>query len=316
MRWIILNILLLGAGGFIGKNLLIKLAKDKNHMISAVDKRKDYFNDLPIKMLENVNIILSPLDENTDFDKLLNSQDVVIHLVSSNIPSTSNQNITEDIARNLSFSSNLLHSCVENHIKRVVFISSGGTVYGKESSCPLNENMPTNPITSYGLQKLSIEKLLYLYNYIYGMDYKIVRLANPYGPYQRPNGVLGVVTTFVSKALNEETIEVYGDGSVIRDFIYIDDVVNAIIKIMYSNTHEKIYNVGSGVGISINKVINTIENALGKKIDVRYMTGRSVDVPINYLDVSQFEKDFGLISSISLYDGVIKTAQFLGKGAV
>lgn len=148
MRWIILNILLLGAGGFIGKNLLIKLAKDKNHMISAVDKRKDYFNDLPIKMLENVNIILSPLDENTDFDKLLNSQDVVIHLVSSNIPSTSNQNITEDIARNLSFSSNLLHSCVENHIKRVVFISSGGTVYGKESSCPLNENMPTNPITS------------------------------------------------------------------------------------------------------------------------------------------------------------------------
>lgn len=145
-------------------------------------------------------------------------------------------------------------------MKKVVFISSGGTVYGKESSCPLSENTPTNPISSYGVQKITIEKLLYLYNYMYGLDYRIIRLANPYEPYQRPDGVLGAVTTFTYKALKGEKINVYGDGSVIRDFIYIQDAVRAIIKVVNGESEHHVFNLGCGYGTSIKKLLETIEN--------------------------------------------------------
>ena len=127
-----------------------------------------------------------------------------------------------------------LYVCIRCGVKKVVFVSSGGTVYGKEVDCPLKEKTATNPISSYGVQKITIEKLLYLYRYMYGLDYRIIRLANPYGPYQRPNGVLGAVTTFTYKALKGDEITVYGDGSVVRDFIYIDDAIRAIMKIVNS----------------------------------------------------------------------------------
>lgn len=306
-----MNIILLGAAGFIGKNLAIKLSQDNNNFITLVDKEEEYFND--IRFNSNVAIKKSELNDDTDFDSLLRNQDIVFHLVSSNIPTNSNKNIFMDIQNNLVFTSKLLESCIKNSIKKVVFISSGGTVYGKSVTCPLSEEMPTNPITSYGLQKLTIEKLLYLCNYVYGLDYSIIRLANPYGPYQRPNGQLGAVTTFVYKAINNEPIVVYGDGTIIRDFIYIDDAVNAILNIMNYNGINKLFNVGSGSGTSINEILENIKSALGCNINIIYKESRSVDVPVNYLDISRYIKEFGKLNSIDLKEGIVRTAEFLRK---
>lgn len=217
----------------------------------------------------------SSLDENEDFS-ILEGQDIVYHLVSTNVPTTSNQHISQDIKANVLFSSNLFEACVKHGVKKVVFISSGGTVYGKEATCPLSENTPTNPISSYGVQKITIEKLLYLYSYMYGLDYRIIRLANPYGPYQRPNGVLGAVTTFTYKALKGEQIQVYGDGSVIRDFIYIDDAVRAILNIVNGDNKHRTFNLGCGYGTSIKDVLKSIEHALNLKLNILYTESRSV----------------------------------------
>ena len=170
----------------------------------------------------------SDLNDNTDFEKLVEGQEEVYHLLSTTVPSTSNQMIETELRENVLLTVKLLEACVNQGVKKIVFFSSGGTVYGKESACPLNEDTPTNPITSYGIQKITIEKLLYLYSYIYGIDYRIIRLANPYGPYQKPNGVLGAVTTFTYKAIKGEEIQVYGDGSVVRDFIYIEDAIRTL----------------------------------------------------------------------------------------
>lgn len=306
-----MNIILLGAAGFIGKNLALKLSQNNDNIITLVDKEEEYFNDISFN--NNVNVKKSQLNETADFDALLKNQDIVFHLVSSNIPTNSNKNISIDIQNNLNFTSKLLESCIKNSVKKIVFISSGGTVYGKNVVCPINEEMPTDPITSYGLQKLTIEKLLYLYNYVHGLDYSIVRLANPYGPYQRPNGVLGAVTTFVYKAINNEPIVVYGDGSVIRDFIYIDDAVKAIINIMNYNGINKVFNVGSGYGTSINTLLENIKSVLGCNIDIIYKESRAVDVPVNYLDISRYENEFGKLNSITLKKGIVKTAEFLRK---
>lgn len=307
-----MRILLLGAAGFIGTNLTIKLMENKDDVITLVDKSKTFFINPNIVNSSNIVIRESSLDLDMDYS-ILEGQDVVYHLVSSVVPSTSNQHISQDIQMNVLFSSHLFDASVQHGVKKIVFISSGGTVYGKEAACPLPENTPTNPISSYGVQKITIEKLLYLYNYMYGLDYRIIRLSNPYGPYQRPNGVLGAVTTFTYKALKGDEVQVYGDGSVVRDFIYIDDAVRGILNIVNGENKHHTFNLGCGYGTSISEVLKTIEFALGIKMNIVHKNGRAVDVPVNYLDISRYEKYFGELNPLSLEEGIIKTADFMRK---
>ena len=308
-----MNILLLGAAGFIGTNLTIELAKKTEDEITLVDRSKAFFKPIVSMDLKNVHILEADLTVDMDFDSILKDQEVVYHLVSTTVPTTSNQHISQELVSNVIFSANLFEACIRCGVKKVVFVSSGGTVYGKEVDCPLKEKTATNPISSYGVQKITIEKLLYLYRYMYGLDYRIIRLANPYGPYQRPNGVLGAVTTFTYKALKGDEITVYGDGSVVRDFIYIDDAIRAIMKIINGENKHRTFNLGCGYGTSIKQVLETIEKALGIKLNVSYLEGRKVDVPVNYLDISRYEKYYGALNPISLEDGIRKTADFMKK---
>lgn len=308
------NIIILGAAGFIGTNLAIKLAQDKDNKVTVVDSKLEYF-----KPLQNLNLNIeykeSIFDVDTDFSSILKGQDVVYHLISTSMPSTSNNQIANELESNVVLSAKLLDACVKENVKKVVFISSGGTVYGKEVNCPIKEEAPTYPISSYGIQKITIEKLLYLYNYLYNLDYRVVRLANPYGPYQRPNGLLGAVTTFTYKAINNQEISVYGDGSVVRDFIYIDDAIKGIINITNYNGQYKTFNLGSGKGTSIKELLNDIKEALDINLNITYKEARSVDVPINYLDISRYEEACGKLEPLSLKEGIVKTAEFLKESA-
>jgi len=307
-----MNILLFGAAGFIGTNLALKLLEDPDNKITLADVNKDYFHPV-LQNNSNAILVETAIDEQTDFSSLLAGQNVVYHLVSTTVPTTSNQQIADELRANVVMTARLLDACVSCGVGKVVFISSGGTVYGKETACPLCENTPTNPISSYGIQKVTIEKLLYLYNYMHGLDYRVVRLANPYGPYQRPNGVLGAVTTFTYKALRSEPITVFGDGSVIRDFLYIDDAVRGIIQIANSDAPHKTFNLGSGYGTSIRQVLSCIESTLQLPLQIQWLPGRKVDVPVNYLDISRFEQTFGALNAISLEQGILKTADFMKK---
>lgn len=304
-----MKIAILGAAGFIGTNLIISLIRDVSNKILAVDESVLYFGEC-IKA-SNVCLCECSFRPETDFEDLLAGQDIVYHLVSTNNPAYSNLSIGKDIADNVLISVNILEACVKNHIKKVIFISSGGTVYGDKAACPIRENEITNPINTYGIQKLTIEKLFYLYHYMYGLDYTIIRLANPYGPHQRPNGQLGVVTTFVYKAMKNEPLIVYGDGSVIRDYIYIDDAITGIVALSDGKYDEKVFNLGSGKGTSINQVIEVIKKTLHKDIDIRYVEKRAVDVQINVLDVTRYKQIFGINHFITLEEGIGLTAEYL-----
>lgn len=306
-----MNIILLGAAGFIGTNLTLALAKDPQNCITLVDRDRTYFASVEALSLSNVSIAVSDFAADGMFDALLAGQDVVYHLVSTTIPTNSNQQIPQELTANVVFTANLLESCVRCGVKQVVFLSSGGTVYGKETDCPLREETVTYPISSYGLQKITIEKLLHLYHHIHGLDYRIIRLANPYGPYQRPNGQLGAVTTFTYRALRDEPICVYGDGSVVRDFIYIDDAIRGILNIVQGGGSYRTYNLGSGRGTSIRQVIDAIGCVLEKTPVVEYCPGRAVDVPVNYLDISRYEQDFGPLAPVCLEEGIARTVEFM-----
>ncbi len=308
-----MNVLVLGAGGFIGTNLVKKLANIKEvNNIKLIDFDSKYFESIRKFNLKNVEYVSMTYNQiMNDFDDLCKNQDIVFHLISTTIPSTTNQHISEEINTNTIFTTKLCEALAKNSVHKLVYISSGGTVYGDKGDRALDENTKPDPINAYGLQKLISEEVISLYNHLFGFDYNIVRLSNPYGPYQRPNGRLGALTTFTYKAMNDETIHVYGDGSVVRDYIYIEDAITAILNISFSNTKYHIYNIGSGLGISLNQLIKIIEKSINKETSVRYEHERNVDLPVNYLDISRYESEFGKCCVTNIEEGIKLTNDFL-----
>lgn len=306
-----MNISIIGGAGFIGTNLVIELAHKSTNKIRVIDKRDEYFTSLKSFGYSNVTFMTASFDTDADFEHQVENCDVVYHLASTNFPGVSNQQIPEELGTNIVVTAKLLDACIKQNVKKVVFISSGGTVYGKKGQYPIEEDTVTYPISTYGVQKLVIEKLLYLYRYQFGLDYRIIRLANPYGPYQRPDGRLGVVTTFVNRALTDGILQVYGDGSIVRDFIYIDDAVRGIVNITNGENELRVFNLGSGKGTSINEVIEAIRKTIRPDLEVNYIASRSADVPVNYLDITRYERFYGALNPISLEEGIKKTAEFL-----
>lgn len=306
------NILVLGAAGFIGTNLCLRLIKEGNK-VWAFDRdsaNMDIHRDLGCNVITGDLGSFSLRDDGSD---ILVDIDVVFHLVSTTCPTNSNIDVATEIEENVVATTRFLDMCVKYRVERIIFLSSGGTVYGKGHSGILSESDEAFPISSYGIQKLTIEKILYLYGQIHDMDYRVVRLANPYGPYQKPNGVQGVVSTFTWKAMNNETICVYGDGSVVRDYIYIDDAIEGIMNIASDDARYKLYNLGCGQGYSVNEVIEAIKEGLGCDVLVKYTPARQVDVPINILNIDRYNSDFKPIDYVGLKDGIRKLAAFYEK---
>ncbi len=200
------------------------------------------------------------------------------------MPADSNLNPFYDVETNLISSLNLFEECIKQNIKRIVFISSGGTIYGNPLKLPVPENHPTNPTSSYGIIKLTIEKYLSLYKNLKGLDYKILRLSNPFGERQNPRTGQGLIAHLLYKIKNKQTIEIWGDGRVVRDYFYIKDGARAVYSSLKDESSESVFNISSGKGYSINQILEKFRKVLKLKFRVKYTAGRKFDVPKNILD--------------------------------
>lgn len=191
-----------------------------------------------------------------------------------------------------------------------------GTVYGIPERIPVAEGHPTEPLVSYGIAKLAIEKYLNLYWYLHGLEYSVLRVANPYGERQRVDTAQGAVAVFLSKALAGDPIEIWGDGSVTRDYIYIEDVVDAFIMAMNHEGEPRVFNIGSGEGRSLNQLLTTIEDLLGRPVERRYLPPRKFDVPVNVLDISRARDVLGWQPRVSFRDGLGRTLDWMRNSRV
>jgi UDP-glucose 4-epimerase len=230
--------------------------------------------------------------------------DVIYHLISTTIPETSNKDVQFDLTSNVIPTLQMLQLAKESKVSKIIYISSGGAVYGPECHRALKEDDATNPICAYGIHKLAIEKYLQLFYRTWGLDYRILRVANPYGQGQRSNQ--GAITQFVSRVLKNEPIEIWGDGSVVRDYIHVDDVVKAAVLSAEYDGSYKLFNIGSGKGHSLLELVSMVGKAAGRSVEIIFSEARPVDVPVNILDISRAEEELGWHPTISLEDGIRK----------
>jgi len=249
--------------------------------------------------------------EHEDLARVVEGNDYVFHLIGGSLPESSNKNPAANISANILSSVNLLEVCRLSGVRRVLFVSSGGTVYGITGANPITETAPTEPISAYGINKLTIEKYLSLYRYLYGLDYAILRLANPYGPFQTAHRRQGVVAALAQRALAGEALEIWGDGTVVRDFVHVQDVVEGMIAVLGYDGAERVFNIGSGVGRSVNGIIADLEALLGRTLPKTFRNARRADVPVNVLDIGLMHREIGWAPRIDWMDGLQSTIDWM-----
>lgn len=298
-----MNYLVLGGNGFIGSHL-VDLLLHEGHGVRVYDRADDRFRN----RLAEVEYIYGELGNQGLIRAALTDMDVVFHLVNTTIPGTSNADPAFDVQSNVVDTIRLLEECVSAKIKRLVFTSSGGTVYGIPQTVPIPESHPLNPTCSYGITKLTIEKYLALFGHLYGLECVTLRPSNAYGERQNPFGQQGVVGVFLGKIVHQEPIIIWGDGSVTRDFVYAGDLAAALYQAAICNSlTERTFNIGSGSGASINEVLEALSVVTGQDLDVRYTEARQFDVPVNVLDISLAKERLGWAPVTDLVSGLSRT---------
>lgn len=303
-----MNCLILGGNGFIGSHLVDRLLAN-GHMVRVFDKYEERYR----KPLPQVDYRHGDFGNRGLLAEALQGIDMVFHLISTSLPKTSNDDPAYDVQSNVIETLFLLEKCLEFGVKKVVYISSGGTVYGRPLHLPVTEDSPHEPECSYGITKLTIEKYLSLYRQLHGLEYVVVRPSNPYGSRQNPHGIQGAIPVFLGKVSRGEPVEIWGDGEVVRDYLYIDDLVDGICCAAFTRSTERIFNMGSGEGVSLNQLVTTIRAVTRKELVVNYSPSRSFDVPAIYLDVARAKAQLGWTPVTSLRDGLLRTWDFIGS---
>jgi UDP-glucose 4-epimerase len=298
-----------GGGGFIGSAVVDRLLEDQ-HELRILERPRVEPHRL-FSQTEKVEWLAGDLMNIHDAESAIEGVDAVVHLVSTTIPETSSDDPIFDIDSNLVASVQLLKLMVARKVPRMVFISSGGTVYGKPAYIPIDEKHPTEPRVPYGITKLAIEKYVRLFSYQHGIRATILRVANPYGPRQRPGTGQGVVSAFLDEALRCRPLEIWGDGSVVRDYIHISDVAEAFARAIGYRGDHSVFNICSGHGVSLNDLMGVIERVLGREVVRTYLPGRPFDVPVSVLDNRLACRELRWEPRIGLEHGIAMTADWM-----
>ncbi|HPD60346.1 MAG TPA: NAD-dependent epimerase/dehydratase family protein [Thermodesulfobacteriota bacterium] len=301
--------LILGGCGFIGSYVAEALL-GAGYTVRIFDKIKVNTKNID-HIINDLEMIEGDFNNEKDVARAIKGIDYIFHFIGTTLPKTSTENPIYDLESNVISTLKLLNLAVQEKIKKIIFSSSGGTVYGVPQTLPIVEEHPTNPTSAYGISKLMIEKYLELYHQTKGLDYVIFRIANLYGERQDPRSHQGAVAVFLGLVKEGKPITIWGKGSISRDYIYIKDIIPVLINALVIKIHERIYNLGSGKGTTLNDLIAVIKEVTSRPVTVAYAEERLIDVPINVLDISRAQKQFAFSPHTPLREGVQKTWQWL-----
>lgn len=300
-----------GGGGFIGSTIADSLLKAGHDL--RIFERPRVVPYRKFEKNERVEWITGDIASTHDVSNVINGTDVVLHLVSTTLPKNSNDDPIYDVQSNLVGTLQMLNAMVGCKVKKIIFISSGGTVYGVPKYLPIDENHPTDPLVSYGVVKLAIEKYLHIYEKLHGIQPVILRVANPYGERQRIETAQGAVGVFLHNALKGLPINIWGDGKVTRDYLHVSDVADAFVKAVDYAGQQRIFNISSGAGTSLNELVELLEQFLGKPIERHYFPGRPFDVPVSILGNELAKTELKWSPLVSMQEGIARTSSWMAK---
>ena len=304
-----MKVTVLGGGGFIGSAIIDRLLVE-GHSIRVFERPRiepyRAFTDS-----ERVEWINGDLMSVHDIREAVRGVDAVMHLVSTTLPKSSNDDPIYDVQSNLIASLQLLQVMVEEQVRRVVFISSGGTVYGQPQYLPIDERHPTEPMVSYGITKLAIEKFMVMFQHLHGLKPVILRVTNPYGERQRVETAQGAVGVFLDRIIRSQPIEIWGDGSVSRDYIHVSDVAQAFARALTYEGSQVVFNVSTGKGTPLNELLQIIGEVTGLPVNAQFKPARPFDVPVSVLDNTLAQAQLGWKPVVSLSDGIARTAEWM-----
>jgi UDP-glucose 4-epimerase len=305
--------LILGGGGFIGRHVALQLARDGHDVLLAC--RRPMIQEVPAELAAKIRWQFTELGS-ADWDTLIAEIDVVHHYAWGSLPASANANPGGDLLTNVGATIELLDALHRRGSGRLIFSSSGGTVYGKLNKIPVPEDHPIAPINAYGAGKATAEVYMSLYRAMHGLDCRIARIANPFGAGQNLSHGQGAATTFIHRALNGLPITIWGTGEVVRDYVYVTDVAKCLVMLAAApRSDEFTFNVGSGVGISLNDIVVELEAQLGRELNVTRTASRPIDIPASILSIERAHKVLGWTPIVSFSEGVARTLDDLRRNA-
>jgi UDP-glucose 4-epimerase len=293
--------LITGGAGFIGSALTRRLINEGTRVLVVDDLSSGKKENVPTAADLHILSLENPL-----LAELIKSAkpDAIFHLAAHINVRNSLKNPLEDAKTNILGSINLFEACRKNQIKTIIFPSTSGALYGEAGIIPTPETEPLSPMSPYGAAKISVENYLYYYANLYGINAHILRLANVYGPFQGREGEAGVVSEFCNARKTGKTAIIYGDGNQTRDFIYVDDVVNAFVKVLEKRGYN-LYNIGTGIETSINALWDIIfQDTKTKKC---YAEAQKGDVYRSALNCGKAQRELGWKPNHSLSKGIEQT---------
>ena len=302
--------LVLGGCGFIGSHLVDALI-DKGYQVVIFDKVNVDTKNI-CHVMNKIEFIPGDFANKDDLKNAVRDIDYIFHFVGTTLPQSSTQNPIYDIESNVISTINMLEMVKSTSVKKIIFASSGGTVYGIPQRIPIPEDHPTDPICAYGISKLIIEKYLCLFHRHHGLNYVSLRFSNAYGERQDPNGSQGAIAVFLGNIIKGNPINIWGDGKVIRDYIHVNDIADACLKAIEMKKNKyHVFNIGSGNGLTLNQLLEIIKKITGDQISIKYSKSRKIDVPINILDIALARDILEWRPKVPIEEGVRQTLQYL-----
>lgn len=299
--------LVLGANGFIGSHLVDALA-ERGDDIRAFDR----FSGITLyDPNDKVEQFAGDFLNSADLESALQGVDNVYHFISTTNPATAENDPTIDIDTNMRMSVELFTLCVKAGVKKVFFASTGGAIYGENPNPPFSEDMTPYPVSPYAIGKLTIESYLRYFRRKHGLHSVSLRISNPYGERQPFHRKQGVIPIFLEKMYRGEPLTVLGDGSMIRDYVYVKDVAQMICDMTHHDHQAEVYNVGSGMGVTVNELVSIAEKVSGKQATVEHSPAPSTFVQEAVLDTSRFKDEFGISPTTGLEDGMKATYEYI-----
>jgi len=304
-----MKILVTGGAGFIGSNV-VDAYIEKGHEVVVVD-------DLSSGKKENLNkkakfYSLDICDRALEEVFKEEGIDIVNHHAAQVDVRKSIADPAFDATINIEGSLNILENCRKYRIKKIIFASSGGVIYGECGSVPPNEDSPVSMISPYGVSKYAVECYLSTYGKIYGLKYTTLRYGNVYGPRQDPYGEAGVVAIFSGKMLNNEEVNIFGNGEQVRDYVYVEDVVKVNILCL-ENGDNGIFNIGTGESISVNQLFSEMKEMTHYSKEAVYKPPRGGELTRSSLDVGKAQQRLGWKAEVDLKEGLKKTIEFFRR---